>query len=63
MTVFAALSDETRVGLLELLRDGEKSVGDLVGAFHLTQPAISQHLRVLKEAGLVSSRAQAQRRV
>ena len=63
MTVFSALGDETRVGILELLRERERSVGELVNAFDLTQPAISQHLRVLKTAGLVSSRAEAQRRV
>jgi len=63
MTVFAALGDTTRVGILELLRQQERSVGELVEAFQLTQPAISQHLRVLKTAGLVSSRAEAQRRV
>ena len=63
MTVFSALGDETRVGILELLRERERSVGELVNAFDLTQPAISQHLRVLKAAGLVSSRAEAQRRV
>ena len=63
MTVFAALSDPTRVRILDLLARRERSVGELVGQFELTQPAVSQHLRVLKEAGLVVSRAEAQRRV
>jgi DNA-binding transcriptional ArsR family regulator len=63
MTVFAALADPTRVRILDLLRDRERSVGELVGEFRLSQPAISQHLRVLKDAGVVSSRADAQRRV
>jgi DNA-binding transcriptional ArsR family regulator len=63
VTVFAALADPTRVRILDLLRVRERSVGELVGEFDLTQPAVSQHLRVLKEAGLVASRADAQRRV
>jgi len=63
MTVFAALADPTRVRILDLLNRRERSVGELVEQFELTQPAISQHLRVLKEAGLVASRADAQRRV
>jgi DNA-binding transcriptional ArsR family regulator len=63
VTVFAALADPTRVRILDLLRVRERCVGELVGEFDLTQPAVSQHLRVLKEAGLVASRADAQRRV
>jgi DNA-binding transcriptional ArsR family regulator len=63
MTVFNALGDPTRVRILDLLSTRERSVGELVGEFELTQPAVSQHLRVLKEAGLVASRADAQRRV
>ena len=63
MTVFAALADPTRVRILDLLARRERSVGELVNQFDLTQPAVSQHLRVLKEAGLVASRAEAQRRV
>jgi DNA-binding transcriptional ArsR family regulator len=63
MTVFAALADPTRVRILDLLSRRERSVGELVDQFELTQPAVSQHLRVLKEAGLVASRADAQRRV
>jgi DNA-binding transcriptional ArsR family regulator len=63
MTVFAALADPTRVRILDLLSTRERSVGELVDRFELSQPAVSQHLRVLKEAGLVASRAEAQRRV
>jgi DNA-binding transcriptional ArsR family regulator len=63
MTVFAALADPTRVRILDLLSKRERSVGEIVDQFELTQPAVSQHLRVLKEAGLVASRAEAQRRV
>ena len=63
MTVFAALADPTRVRILDLLARRERSVGELVDRFDLSQPAVSQHLRVLKEAGLVASRAEAQRRI
>jgi DNA-binding transcriptional ArsR family regulator len=63
MLVFTALADPTRARILDLLRERERSVGELVDEFDLTQPAVSQHLRVLREAGLVSSRAVAQRRL
>jgi DNA-binding transcriptional ArsR family regulator len=45
------------------LRDGEESVGELVERLGLSQPAVSKHLRVLKEAGLVEARVDAQRRL
>jgi DNA-binding transcriptional ArsR family regulator len=45
------------------LRARERSVGEIVEQFDISQPAVSQHLRVLKEAGLVASRALAQRRI
>ncbi len=48
--------------ILDLLRDGERTVGDLVSALGLSQPGVSKHLRVLREAGLVEVRADAQRR-
>jgi DNA-binding transcriptional ArsR family regulator len=57
------LGDPQRFAIVGLLRDGERSVGDLVDHLHLTQPAVSKHLRILKEAGVVSSRADAQRRL
>jgi DNA-binding transcriptional ArsR family regulator len=63
MSVFAALSDPSRVRILDLLRARERSVGEIVEQFDISQPAVSQHLRVLKEAGLVASRALAQRRI
>jgi DNA-binding transcriptional ArsR family regulator len=63
MTVFEALADRNRVRIMDSLAAGERSVGELVGEFELTQPAVSQHLRVLKEAGLVVSRAEAQKRI
>ena len=57
------LAEPSRQSILELLRDGERPVGELVDHLHLSQPAVSKHLRVLKEAGLVEVRADAQRRV
>jgi DNA-binding transcriptional ArsR family regulator len=61
--VFRAVADPTRRRVLELLRDGDRSVRELAAPFHVTQPAISQHLRVLREAGLVRSRRVGRRRV
>ncbi len=63
VTTFAALADPTRVRILDLLCRRERSVGELVREFAVTQSAISQHLRVLRDAGLVDSRAVAQQRV
>jgi DNA-binding transcriptional ArsR family regulator len=58
------VSNPTRRRILELLRDGEHQAGDLVAAFPaLPQPAVSRHLRILREAGLVKMSPQAQRRV
>jgi len=51
--VFRAIADPTRRALLEQLSHAECSVSDLAGPFRMTQPAISQHLRVLLDAGLV----------
>ena len=51
-----ALADETRQQVLEMLLQGEKSVGDIVDAFPTSQPTISHHLNVLKQIGLVTSR-------
>ena len=61
--VFRAIADPTRRGLLDLLRNGERSVGALAGEFSLSQPAISQHLRVLKDVGLVREERQGRHRV
>lgn len=54
--VFRALADPTRRAVFERLVEGEAAVGALTEAFHVTQPAISQHLAVLREAGLVVPR-------
>ena len=63
MEAFAALSDPTRRHIVELLADGERSAGELARRFTLTQPAVSQHLRTLRDAGLVRVRRDAQRRI
>jgi DNA-binding transcriptional ArsR family regulator len=51
-----ALGDPTRRAILELLRDGPRPVGELAGALPVSRPAVSQHLAVLKAAGLVADR-------
>lgn len=55
-TLFHALSDETRLGILGLLRNGEQCVCDLQSTFDAAQSRLSYHLKVLKAAGLVSDR-------
>ncbi|HEY3970374.1 MAG TPA: metalloregulator ArsR/SmtB family transcription factor [Solirubrobacteraceae bacterium] len=60
---FQVLAEPSRQAILDLLRDGERPVGELVDQLHLSQPAVSKHLRVLKEAGMVEARADAQRRL
>lgn len=60
---FAVLAEPTRRQILDLLRDGERPVGDLVDRLAISQPAVSKHLRVLRDAGLVDVRADAQRRL
>jgi DNA-binding transcriptional ArsR family regulator len=60
---FAALAEPTRRQILDLLREGERPVGTLVDALGISQPAVSKHLRVLRDAGLVDVRADAQRRL
>ena len=59
----AALADPTRRELLTLLSAGEISAGDLAARFPVSRPAISRHLRVLREAGLVRSRTEGRRRL
>jgi DNA-binding transcriptional ArsR family regulator len=60
---FAVLAEPTRREILDLLRDGERPVGDLVDRLAISQPAVSKHLRVLRDAGFVEARVDAQRRV
>lgn len=61
--VFRALADPTRRALIEHLAGGEASVGDLAAPFDISGPAISQHLRVLEEAGLITRTRRAQWRL
>jgi DNA-binding transcriptional ArsR family regulator len=64
LAALQVLAEPRRLAILDLLRDGgERAVGDLVDRLGVSQPAVSKHLRVLKEAGLVDVRADAQRRV
>jgi len=56
VTLFHALSDETRLAILEMLRDGERCVCELQDELDAAQSRLSFHLRVLKEAGLVTDR-------
>jgi DNA-binding transcriptional ArsR family regulator len=59
----SALSDPTRRDILRMLRDAPRSAGAIAAAFSVTRPAISRHLRVLREAGLVVDTAQGRERV
>jgi DNA-binding transcriptional ArsR family regulator len=61
--VFEVLAEENRRRILDLLREDERSVGDLVTALDLSQPGVSKHLRVLRKAGLVEATVDGQRRV
>jgi ArsR family transcriptional regulator len=54
--LFHALSDETRLGILEMLRDGERCVCDLQDELDVAQSRLSFHLKVLREAGIVTDR-------
>jgi DNA-binding transcriptional ArsR family regulator len=61
--VIAALADPTRRSVFEQLRAGPRSVGELADGLPVSRPAVSQHLRVLKEAGLVTERRDGTRRL
>jgi DNA-binding transcriptional ArsR family regulator len=61
--VFAVLADPTRRRIVELLHEGERSVGDVAADVDIHQPGVSRHLRILQEAGFVRVRADAQRRL
>ena len=63
MTAYAALAEQHRRRILDLLRAGERPVADLVERLGLSQPGVSKHLRVLREAGLVASRADGRQRL
>jgi DNA-binding transcriptional ArsR family regulator len=63
MQSLAALADPTRRRIIELLAQRELSAGEIAGRFEISAPAISQHLKVLREARLVRVRVEAQRRI
>jgi DNA-binding transcriptional ArsR family regulator len=58
-----ALNDPTRLGILQKLAQGPLPVVELTRSFKITRPAVSQHLKILKDAGLVSNRAQGTQRI
>ncbi|OGU02494.1 MAG: transcriptional regulator, partial [Gemmatimonadetes bacterium RBG_16_66_8] len=60
---FSVLAEPNRRRILDLLRGSERPVGELVAALEVSQPAVSKHLRVLREAGLVEMRVAGQRRM
>jgi DNA-binding transcriptional ArsR family regulator len=62
-TLFEVIGDPSRRHVLDLLREDDYSVTELVDALDMSQPAVSKHLRVLRDAGLVESRVDAQRRI
>jgi len=62
-TTFDVLAEPTRRRILDLILGGELCVGDLVKRLRISQPGVSKHLRVLREAGLVQVRQDAQRRL
>lgn len=63
MTALQALSDPTRQRIVEMLASGALSSGEIAGRFSLSPPAISQHLKALKQARLVTVRADKQKRI
>ena len=63
MNPFEALGDPNRRAILELLRGGDRSVQQLADELPISRPAVSRHLRLLKEAGLVADRAEGTRRL
>ena len=63
MDAFLALADPTRRRIIETLAAGESAFGDLADQFEMSRPAVSQHLKVLRQTGLVRVRKDAQRRI
>lgn len=63
MDAFEAIAEPNRRRILDLLKGGERPAGDMVDALAISQPGVSKHLRLLREAGLVRVRADGQRRL
>ena len=61
--LISALADPTRRAVLEKLKDGPRPVGEIAKGLPVTRPAVSQHLKVLKDAGLVNDRSVGTRRI
>jgi DNA-binding transcriptional ArsR family regulator len=61
--MFDVLAEPTRRRILDQLRDRPRTVGDLVAQLNVSQPSVSKHLRVLRDAGVVQARKDAQRRI
>jgi DNA-binding transcriptional ArsR family regulator len=59
-STFGAIADPTRRAILDLLRAGERSAGELAQSFDVSRPAVSRHIRVLRQAGLLAQRREAQ---
>jgi DNA-binding transcriptional ArsR family regulator len=63
MTAYVAVAEPSRRQILDLLRSGERSVNELVERVRLSQPGVSKHLKMLREAGLVDVRPEGRRRL
>jgi DNA-binding transcriptional ArsR family regulator len=63
MDAFEAIAEPNRRRILDLLRGGERPAGEVVDALAISQPGVSKHLKLLREAGLVRMRADGQRRL
>ena len=63
MDAFEAIAEPNRRRILDLLREGERPAGDMVQALSISQPGVSRHLKLLREAGLVDVRSDGQRRL
>ncbi|MGV0834666.1 ArsR/SmtB family transcription factor [Mycolicibacterium thermoresistibile] len=62
-TIFGALGEPSRLRIVELLRTGPHSVGEIADALDIRQPQVSKHLRVLDDSGIVTGEARARRRI
>lgn len=63
MNTFGALGDPIRQRIVELLAERDREAGELAAQFHVSRPAVSRHLRVLREAGVVASQEDGRRRI
>ena len=63
MNVFGALADPTRAEIVDALAGGDRTVNEIVRLFEISQPSISRHLRVLREAGLVRVEPEGRKRI